>query len=311
MVNELKLMELASDQQKIQKHNEPLFPCSAYYTDWKKTGINSVPWHWHNELEFMFVVEGSMTVHFGDVDEPLKENDGAFINAKNLHAFNMLDCEHCRARSLVVDPLLLTGGADTIYFRKYIEPVITAVAFSGMVLHHDIPGHRTILEHIKTAHDYCMDEPDGYEYDVRYHLSKALHLICADSREELARLENVSVHSRRIREMLNYIYHHYDEDISLKDLAASAGICEREAQRCFKTDLGYSPIGYLQRYRIHIACKLLLENGDSVLDTGLACGFPNPSHFCRIFRKYMGVTPLSYRKRGKARGFDPPGPDMP
>lgn len=113
---------------------------------------------------------------------------------------------------------------------------------------------------------------------------------------ELKELEDISFHSRRTRAILDYIHHHYFEPVTLSDMAASASICEREMQRCFRADLHLSPITYLQNYRIHIARKMLLESRQSVLEIGMACGFQNPSHFCRIFRKHTGSSPMEFRQ---------------
>ena len=110
MISELKWMELASDQQKVQVHEQPLFPCSAYHTDWRLGRIEGVPWHWHDELEFMLVEEGSTRVEFGPCTATLAAGDGYFCNSRTLHRIAMIDCARCRVNSFVVDARLLSGG---------------------------------------------------------------------------------------------------------------------------------------------------------------------------------------------------------
>ena len=96
--------------------------------------------------------------------------------------------------------------------------------------------------------------------------------------------------------MLDYIHKYYNEPITLSDLAMEISVCEREVQRYFHKDLSMSPISYIQKYRIYIACKMLINSQQSITEIGLACGFSNSSHFCRIFRKHMGCSPNNFRK---------------
>ena len=307
MISELVLMELAGDRQKIQQHDHSRFPCSAYYTRWTKTGITGVPWHWHDELEFAYVARGSAKCIFGEEEAILHEGDGLFVNVTNFHQIEMTDCPLCQVRSIVADPLLLSGGPDTVFQEKYISPVTGVRAFPGAALFAGNSKHRDILEHIKKAHAACETEQDAFEYAVRYHLSMALSGIRFLFQEKLKELEDTSFHSRRTRAILDYIHHHYSEPVTLPDMAASASICEREVQRCFRADLHLSPITYLQNYRIHIARKMLLESRQSVLEIGMACGFQNPSHFCRIFRKHTGSSPMEFRQNNLRPGEIRPG----
>ena len=99
----------------------------------------------------------------------------------------------------------------------------------------------------------------------------------------------------RIRKMLGHIGHNYASEITIADLAESAGICQREVQRCFKQILRQSPVNYIQAYRIQMASQMLMKTEESVLNVGMACGFPNVSHFCRIFREHTGLSPKKFR----------------
>lgn len=299
MISELILLELASDQQKIQKHDHAMFPCSAYFTNWKKDGVRGVPWHWHRELEFMFVVRGNVMGCFGGEQVFLSQGDGFFVNTGNFHSIELNNCDSCQVRSFVFDPVLVSGGADTVFAEKYINPIISVSAFPGTGLYDRKPVHHDILEHIKQAHHACESEQDAYEYEVRYHMSKALYQIYKDNEQLLREKSDVIVHSRRTRTMLDYIHKHYDEGITLTDLAGEINVCEREVQRYFRKDLNISPIRYIQQYRIHMACKMLIESGQPITEIGLLCGFSNSSHFCRIFREHMGCSPQTFRKNNR------------
>lgn len=299
MISELILLDLASDQQKIQKHDHVMFPCSAYFTNWKKDGLRGVPWHWHRDLEFMFVVRGNVTGYFGGEQVSLRQGDGFFVNTGNFHSIELDNCDSCQVRSFVFDPVLLSGGTDTVFAEKYVKPIITVSAFPGAGLYDREPVQHEILEHVKLAHYACESEEDAFEYDVRYHLSKALYYVYKENEQLLSEKSGIIVHSHRTRAMLDYIHKHYDETITLADLAQEINVCEREVQRYFRKDLNTSPISYIQQYRIHIASKMLIDSEQPITEIGLMCGFSNSSHFCRIFREHMGSSPQSFRKKNR------------
>ena len=211
----------------------------------------------------------------------------------------MTDCSHCQVRSFVFDPLFVSGGSQTIFDQKYIHPLISVRAFPGAALYWKDPVHRIVLEHVKDAHEACETETAAFEYDMRYHLSKALFTVFKAYEQELLEKRDIVVHSGRTQAVLSYIHAHYDEAISLSDLADAANICEREVQRCFHKDLNVSPVTYIQRYRINMACKMLIETNQSVTEIGLSCGFSNSSHFCRIFRQRTGSSPQVFRTHNR------------
>lgn len=297
MISELLQMQISSNQQKKQIHDNPHFPCTAYYTDWHRHKIEGVPWHWHKELEFMTVISGKAIVRFGDQSHLLESGDGFFCNSGSLHQVHMENCERCHVYSLVFDAGLISGGVGTVYDEKYVYPLISSRTFSGTALFRSNDTHRTVLEHLKKAHQSCRDEIYGYEYDVRYHLSKALLLLFQENQEMLSSNIPASRQTDRIRKMLDYIHQNYAAPITVSDLAVSANICERECQRCFRKILHLTPMEYVQQYRIQMAGKLLMETKDSVLDVGLAAGFSNPSHFCKVFKQHMHCTPADFRSK--------------
>ena len=301
MITELKWMELASGQRKVQVHEQALFPCSAYYTDWRRGRVEGVPWHWHDELEFMLVDEGAAQVEFGDRAETLGAGDGYFCNSRTLHRIAMTACERCRVNSFVVDARLLSGGDGSVFDSKYLRPITSRPSFPGLALHSADPGQRAVLQHVREAYRACREEPFGFEYAVRYHLGMATALIpglCGDALAE--RPGRVDEDRERIQRMLNHIHQNYAGPLTVSEMAAAAGVCAREAQRCFRRVLRQTPAEYIRQYRLQMARRLLMEGERSILEIGMACGFENPSHFSRVFRECTGQTPGEYR-RGTGR----------
>jgi transcriptional regulator GlxA family with amidase domain len=73
--------------------------------------------------------------------------------------------------------------------------------------------------------------------------------------------------------------------------------------RRFHKEVGVTPVEYLNRFRIEQAKRLLLHSEKPVAQIGAMVGVPNPTHFGRLFRRYVGVMPLRFRLQ-EARARD-------
>jgi AraC-like DNA-binding protein len=93
----------------------------------------------------------------------------------------------------------------------------------------------------------------------------------------------------RMRECL----HEEGLDIDLDTLARRAGLNRFQAVRAFKRRYGLPPHAYQLGLRITRARHLLLA-GAPPADVAAQCGFLDQSHFCRHFKRILGVTPMRY-----------------
>ncbi len=301
MIQEMTTMRIAVDKEKEASYENPLFSCNAYFTDWHHGAVEGIPWHWHKELELMYVSQGQAVTEYDDHQTILEEGDGFFCNAKTLHQIHIGDCISCRINYLVFAPELITGGRGTIYDQKYVHPLISDDGFPGCFLHLSNEKDKTILEHIQEAHRASREEFLGFEYDVRYHISRALLLLFHANQKVSRMSRGLTAQAERAKTMLEYIHANFAEPISIRQLAAHSGTSEREVQRCFSAVLHMSPMHYVQRYRIQVAGELLLNTADSILNVAIACGFSNPSHFSKAFRACYNCTPQKFRKRNSRK----------
>jgi YesN/AraC family two-component response regulator len=99
----------------------------------------------------------------------------------------------------------------------------------------------------------------------------------------------------RLKRVLDYIAANMAADISLKQLAAVAGMSAHYFAELFRQSTGCAPHRYVLSQRIQRAKERLRDPGISVIDAGLDAGFQNPSHFARTFRKLVGTSPSRYK----------------
>jgi len=99
----------------------------------------------------------------------------------------------------------------------------------------------------------------------------------------------------RLRRVVDYIEAHLADDISLRDLAALAGLSTHHFGEAFKTSTGTSPHRYLIERRILRAKELLIGAEKSIAEIAISVGFASHSHFTDNFRRLTGTTPSRFR----------------
>lgn len=99
----------------------------------------------------------------------------------------------------------------------------------------------------------------------------------------------------RLRRVLDYIGANLAEDLSLAELATVVGMSPHYFLELFRKSTGHTPHRYVLLQRIERAKQSLCDSHCKVIDAGLDAGFQNPSHFARMFRRFVGVSPSRFR----------------
>lgn len=94
----------------------------------------------------------------------------------------------------------------------------------------------------------------------------------------------------RLLELCNELIENPSQLITLHDWAMRLGASEKTLMRLFQRETGLSFRGWRQRARL-LSSLGALENGDSVTNTALACGYDSTSAFIAAFKNLFGFTP--------------------
>lgn len=71
-------------------------------------------------------------------------------------------------------------------------------------------------------------------------------------------------------------------------------------RRAFRERIGYTPQKFLEFKKMEKAMHIL-GTGKSVKETAAEVGYPDPYFFSRMFKRYLGASPSTYRLRGRER----------
>ena len=99
-----------------------------------------------------------------------------------------------------------------------------------------------------------------------------------------------------VQRMQDYIMAHYQEEITLQDLAKAAMYSPWHALRAFSELIGKTPFEYLRTVRLSTAAKKLRDTDMSVLDVALESAFGSHEGFIKAFSREFAISPQKYRK---------------
>lgn len=283
-------------QMEIVQSRDHDFPYAALEADLRKYAGGKTPWHWHDHFEVTIVCEGAMELRTRQGSFILEAGEGYFLNANVLHQ----SCALESAPASLIHSQLFTRdlvSSTGLIARRYVSSVENCVALELLRLNPGDARHTEIIRQIKAAFSAAEGDEPGYEIFVAAHLGQMWGGLFRLMQPEIQKNQGKPKEDTlRIKTMLSFIYENCSRNVTVAEIAASAGICERECFRCFADLLNITPMEYLNRHRIALACRALAETTMSIGSIAESCGFSNSGYFGKVFRKMMNCSPGAYRK---------------
>ncbi len=104
-------------------------------------------------------------------------------------------------------------------------------------------------------------------------------------------------HANALHRCVQYIETHYQEKITLEQMAKLIYLSPAHFSRVFHKEMGEPFNAYLNRIRIEKSKELLAHDGLRLTDIAFAVGFEDQSYFTKVFKRFVGVTPNFYRDK--------------
>ncbi len=101
----------------------------------------------------------------------------------------------------------------------------------------------------------------------------------------------------RVQKVRTYLEEHYQENVSLEQLAALVDLSPFHLLRMFRAAVGLPPHCYLTHIRV-MQAKRLIATATPLAEVAGAVGFSDQSHLTKHFKALVGVTPGQYARSG-------------
>lgn len=114
--------------------------------------------------------------------------------------------------------------------------------------------------------------------------------------KQLSHSSHKGLSKRQLHQVVDYINHHLDLDIGLRQLAAIAQVSPSYFSHLFKQSTGLAPHQYVIQCKIERAKQFLREGELTISEIALHLGFSHQSHLSRHFKRLVGLTPKAFCK---------------
>lgn len=273
------------------RHGTAMFP-AEYYACTYPAGQAGLPVHWHEEFEITSVKRGSCVYMIDLQPYPVREGDFLFLPSGVLHGIPEGKANALETDSIVFHPEIL-GSRKDICQAKYILPVEEGEIRFPFVIRGGAADHlNRVFEKLKRS---FQEKGVGYEMEIKGLLLQILYLMFCRVPYERKRPEKGEV-VEKLKTALQYIKEHYQQPVTVGEVAAACHFSEYYFMRFFKQYMHMTCVEYLNQYRMEIAAGKLSGGTESITDIALDSGFNNLSYFNRVFKKSFGMTPKEYRK---------------
>jgi len=276
----------------------PDFPLSIYHQKVKNV---SVIYHWHPEIEFVYIVSGDFKVIINQKTYSAGGGDFFLIGTEDFHAMNKSKGD-AELYTVVFEPELLDFVLKNPFQRQCVE----LIKNGSLDFCHKLTNADEGYDEIKSQFLRIVNSSNSYFSQAHQIIALYEILICLMQNKKMRHKKKspfVSVRDENIKRVMTYIEENLRNKISLKELAGLFPMSEKYFCSFFKKQTNLTPFEYINRVRISKACDLLLLSDMNVTEISLECGYESLSYFIRQFKKITGVTPSEYKKSGKHANF--------
>ncbi|WP_010277279.1 helix-turn-helix transcriptional regulator [Paenibacillus senegalensis] len=245
--------------------------------------------HFHPYYEIYYLLKGERFYFIKDRTYPITKGGLVFIGKYDLHK---------TADTGVADHERILIQFDDSFLASFTDPLLLA------------PFHKPSKRLQLTAQEQSRVETLLFqmlkEYENKlpgwktYLQASLAKLLIGNERlfqeESSMNFEYASPLHRKISEIVEYINVNYGEEITLSSLSRSFYISPYYLSRKFKEVTGFSFVEYVNSVRIKEAQTLLRQTDEQIIRIAELTGFDNISHFGRVFKQMLKISPMEYRK---------------
>nr|WP_302597145.1 AraC family transcriptional regulator [uncultured Cellulosilyticum sp.] len=278
-------------------HGNALFPLMVHEISTNPEITERIGCHWHREYEILVITKGKAQFQIEDKMISIQENGILFIKSDHLHSMVAAPGMPLDFYAIVFHLDLLNSHINDATQQKYIDPVNNdTLSFPDYILPEE-EWEKQLLEKLNNARRLFDTKQIGYELLIKACLYEIWYLLYMHATQNiLQREKQVDYKIVLIKSMITWIQANYTEQISLEKMSAQFHISKGQLCRFFKAMTKMSVIEYIHYYRISKSITLLDSTDKTISEIAFDVGFHNVSYFNKIFKYYIHLTPMAYRK---------------
>ncbi|HRO47067.1 AraC family transcriptional regulator [Agriterribacter sp.] len=250
------------------------------------------PWHYHSELELAFILSGKGVRYVGNSIENFYEEELVLLGSNLPHTWNTTADQEQPVTAIVI--YLKEEFFDKSWMQSIEFESIRNLAVS---MNKGIKVDNGVVMALKQKFFNLLNASPFDKLMILLQIlqdlahNSAFRFLC--EQEFTGDLNDTD--KTRINAVYNYIQTHYQEQVSLADIASKLNMSEEYFSRYFSKTMKKPFFEFLNEYKINRACKLLIETDKQISEICYASGFESIPFFYRQFKKFKDCQPKTYR----------------
>ena len=264
----------------------------------RDTEFNMDNKHWHDECEIHYILEGKRCFFIDDQTHRATEGCLSIVDAQQMHRITNADKETYHERILLLvekEKFLAVSSFFGIDLNDFFQTNVGVV---------EIPEKdRMHIERLMTDMAFEINgKESNYQNIVQLRLVE-LFTYLIRLRENGMRGQGEAAGfdgGHTVFKVVDYIKNNCAQARSLEEVAKRFYIEKSYLSRIFKKSTGYTVNEFINIQKIKNAQKLLEDTAISIAEIAVLVGYENITYFTKVFKRYLGFTPLKYRKTKSA-----------
>jgi len=251
-----------------------------------------------NEYQIYYILEGERFFYSGNKSYRMSKGTLSFIDKKKIPFTNVIGGKyHERVLIEIEEKWLISAGRimelDLTGFFSHLHGVLQMDMKQQGVIEKKIMKMENVLQ---TKKPYAAAEVKKLVLSIFIMILNG-----AGTRpDEIILPKGKMMRYAKVSEILLYIMEHYSEIYGLEDLSKIFYLDKSYLSRIFKEVTNFTVNEFINCQRIDHAKTLLLDDSLSMEDVSKKLGYERLSYFDHVFKKYVGISPLQYRKSMKS-----------
>lgn len=248
-----------------------------------------IPPHWHDAVELLLFVQGSITCNFTNSTLRARPGDIYLINSHDVHQTRcsrnaVYLCLHIQPSRMCQ----YVPNFDQLSFSLLHDPADREKA----------EAYEQLREHMTEILRQTRENPQAARLECQARLFSITALLVKHFSTPLV-LEQTRLQRSdmsRLEPILEYIQLHHGEELPLDGAANAMGLNKEYFCRLFKKNMGVSYLQYVNQVRATAVCRELETSEDPISLIAERHGFTSSKMLSRYFRELYGCTPSEKRK---------------
>lgn len=231
-------------------------------------GSRTVWAHWHESIEFIYVTKGQALINRNGIEQIYGPGDLIIFNSNEIHSIRYQGDSvtyHC----LIVDLSICNVGPLPPHSIN-TDAIMILLKVIEEFTEKQINYREAVIGGIKLMQSILSRETQNY--DMKHSSSRKQELV---------------------KKAIDYMYNHFQENISLEDISAALHHNKHYLCHIFKEVTGRTVLTHLNFIRCDHARSLLASGKYSVTESAYASGFSNLPHFSQTYKSLFNHTPAS------------------